>query len=151
MNKLSVISALFVLLIFSSCNKDEKQLEKDIVLIERYLNENSLTAQRTNSGLHYIITVEGAGVNPAANSMVEVRYKGYFLDNIIFDETAGNQTVELSLNNVIKGWQEGLQLFNEGGSGTLLVPSTLGYGRNPPAGIPQNAVLIFDIDLVRVR
>ncbi|MBK8706215.1 MAG: FKBP-type peptidyl-prolyl cis-trans isomerase [Saprospiraceae bacterium] len=53
--------------------------------------------------------------------------------------------------SLIKGWQIGLPLLKEGGRGTFFLPSELGYGDNPRPGIPANAVLIFDIDLVDVK
>jgi FKBP-type peptidyl-prolyl cis-trans isomerase FkpA len=143
---------LFMLLGIVSCGKSEdEQLQEDIKIIEQYLTDNNLTAQRTASGLHYIITQEGSGVFPAATATVEVKYKGYFTDNRVFDETTGNQTIEFRLNRVIKGWTEGLQLFKKGGKGTLLIPSKLGYANNPPSGIPSNAVLLFDIELVDIK
>lgn len=149
---LKKVCYLIALMGFISCGKsEEEQLKDDIKIIEQYLTDNNLTAQRTASGLHYIITQEGSGDYPAATSIVEVKYKGYFTDNRVFDETTGNQTIEFRLNQVIKGWTEGLQLFRKGGNGTLLIPSKLAYGTNPPGGIPKNAVLLFDIELVDIK
>lgn len=146
-----VVIILFALSFFS-CNKSvEDFLERDIQKIEQYLVDNNLTANKTDSGLHYIIYTEGTGIKPVKQSIVEVTYKGYFLDNTVFEETQGSQTVSFRLDAVIKGWTEGLQYFREGGNGTLLIPSKLAYGNNPPSGIPANEVLIFDIGLVDVR
>ena len=140
-----------VLLLLFSCNNDlspEEQLEDDIQKIQNYLTENGLTANATESGLHYIIENEGSSDKPNLNSVVEVRYEGRFLDDEIFDGTQGNQSVTFPLRNVIQGWQEGIPLFGRSGSGTLFIPSALGYGDNPPPGIPENAVLIFDVELL---
>ncbi len=150
----SLVKLFFVFLAFCyvSCNKvGEDYLERDIQKIEQYLIDNNLTANKTESGLHYIINTEGTGIKPVKQSIVEVTYKGYFLDNTVFEETPSGQTVSFRLDAVIKGWTEGLQYFREGGSGTLLIPSKLAYGNNPPSGIPANEVLIFDIGLVDVR
>jgi FKBP-type peptidyl-prolyl cis-trans isomerase len=152
MKALKIYSLLIILFILNACKKsDDTQLKEDIAKIEQYLIDNNLTAEKTESGLHYIITQEGTGNKPAAASIVEVKYKGYYLDNTVFDETTGNETISFRLNGVIKGWTEGLQYFREGGKGTLLVPSGLAYGSNPRQGIPANAVMIFDIELVDVR
>ena len=51
------------------------------------------------------------------------------------------------LSNVIQGWQEGIPLFSEGGSGVLLIPSALGYGGQAVGSIPANSVLIFEVSL----
>lgn len=140
---------LFLGLAIVSCGDDElsseAQLEKDIMKIEDYLLENNLMAESTASGLHYIIQVEGTGANPTINDKVKVNYKGYFLDGTVFDQ---NGPIEFPLANVILGWQEGIQLFKKGGKGVLLLPSGLAYGKNPPPGIPANAVLAFDVELL---
>ncbi len=152
MKALKIYSLIVLLFILNACKKsDDKQLKEDIAKIEQYLVDNNLTAEKTESGLHYIITQEGTGNKPIASSIVEVRYKGYFLDNTVFDETTGSETISFRLSGVIKGWTEGLQYFREGGKGTLLIPSKLAYGSSPPQGIPVNEVMIFDIELVDVR
>ncbi len=124
-----------------------KQLCLDIHKIETYLADNSLDADTTSSGLRYIIEEEGTGNFPDLNDMVEVHYKGYFLNGDVFDQTTGTAAT-FPLNGVIPGWQEGMQLFKKGGNGILFLPSKLGYGITPPAGIPTNSVLIFDVELV---
>lgn len=115
--------------------------------IENYLSENNLTAEKTSSGLHYFVQSLGSGGSPTANQTVTMNYQGYFLDDNVFDAT-NNGSVPIDLMNVIEGWREGVPLFEKGGLGTLFIPSNLGYGKNPPPGIPQNATLIFDIELV---
>lgn len=128
-----------------------KQRCLDLFKINEYLTENNLVADSvTSSGIHYIIDVEGTGGSPSSSSTVEVLYKGYLLDGFVFDQTNGTTTRSFPLNNVIEGWKQGLKLFKKGGKGTILVPSSLGYGSSPPANsnIPFNAVLAFDIELV---
>lgn len=149
-----LIQVLFIFLVgamFFSCKKEdlspEKQLTRDIKKIQDYLSSKNLTAQSTASGLHYIIEVEGTGGNPTINDEVTVFYKGYYLDDKIFDQT-GTSPITFPLANVILGWQEGIPLFKKGGKGKLFLPSYLAYGSNPPPGIPKNAVMIFDVELV---
>ncbi|MFT4522723.1 MAG: FKBP-type peptidyl-prolyl cis-trans isomerase FkpA [Bacteroidia bacterium] len=137
----------------SSCNSDDfdptAQLIKDKQIIKDYLAEKNLTAVETASGLHYLEVEEGVGDHPSPQSKVEVLYKGYFTSGQSFDQTTGRNTITFSLQSVIKGWTEGIQLMKRGGKATLFLPSELGYGRNPPSGIPANAVLIFDVELVQ--
>lgn len=144
---------LSVVLPVAGCTKYEdgtaRQLEEDIQAIEAYLAANSLTATRTGSGLHYIITDPGSGTSfPAANSRVTVGYRGYYLNGVVFDQSPPGQPATFFLNQVIAGWQEGIRLFRKGGKGILLIPSSLAYGPFPPAGIPPNAVMAFDVELV---
>jgi FKBP-type peptidyl-prolyl cis-trans isomerase FkpA len=135
------------LLMANGC-KDEDQGEIDRVAILKYITDNNLTATEHESGMFYVITTPGTGGNPTLSSTVEVKYKGYFTDNTVFDQTTGNNTIEFPLQNLIEGWKIAIPLLQKGGKGTFLLPSALGYGSNPPPGIPANSVLIFDIELI---
>jgi len=128
--------------------KDEDQGEIDREIILNYIAANNLMAVEHESGIFHVISVPGSGGSPTLSSNVKVKYKGYFTDNVTFDETTGNNTIEFPLSNLIEGWQIAIPLLQKGGKGTFLIPSALGYGSNPPPGIPRNAVLIFDIELV---
>ena len=124
-NYLSLFVAFFL---FLSCSSDDNnnfgvQTEADIL---KYIEDNNLTAERTNSGLFYVINEAGTGARPISNSNVTVAYKGYFLNGNVFDQRS--EWITIGLNRVIPGWTEGIQLFKEGGSGILLIPSKLGYG-----------------------
>ena len=132
----------------SGCRKsDEKIFENDIAIIKKYLDDNNLTAESTDSGLHYIITEEGNGVFPDLSSEVTVGYRGFFPNGETFDQNIG---ATFPLTGVIQGWQEGIPFFSEGGEGLLLIPSSLGYGRNGSGSIGQDEVLIFTINLIDV-
>lgn len=131
------------------CNKDDdsdfqQQYDTDIQLIENYLAENNLTAEKTSTGLYYIITNEGSGSNPNINNVVTVQYSGFLLDGTKFD----SGTSSFPLRNVIEGWQQGIPKFKTKGRGKLLIPSYLGYGSSGTSSIPGNSVLIFDIYLI---
>ena len=117
--------------------------------ILNYIADNDLDAQSTDSGLYYVIDEQGTGAQPTETSYVTVNYKGYYSDGEVFEENSDGSS--FYLDNVIEGWQEGLSYFNEGGSGTLLIPSDLAYGRYGSGTIPGGAVLIFDIELVAVN
>lgn len=152
---LNFIRLIPVFLLLSGCRDKEEslspeaQLAHDIGIIENYLKEKSLTAEKTASGLHYIVLKPGdGGAKPNVNSRVEVQYKGYFTNDEVFDQTQDGGSITFGLMQVIPGWTEGLQLMTKGQKNTLLLPSALGYGKNPPPGIPENAVLIFDVTLL---
>ena len=145
------IIALAALLFLSGCKKDngEEQLRADIALIEQYLIDNNLQANSTNTGLYYSIDYLGNGKYPNSNSQVLIRYVGYLLDGTEFDKN-WNPPLNFSLSGVIEGWRQGIPQFKEGGRGTLLIPSGLGYGDRATGNIPPNSVLIFDIELISV-
>lgn len=151
------LSALFALTFFISCTSSDKNLntppkdysaenEKEIT---DYLAKKNLTAQRSESGLYYIITEPGTGKQPTATSSVTVAYKGYLTNGKTFDESVNGAT--FPLNKVIAGWTEGIPLFKEGGSGVLLIPAHLAYGSNSVGSIPAGSVLIFDVKLISVN
>ncbi len=142
----------FVLILLVSCNLDSKSDEiKDYREINEteilaYLEDNDLVAQKSTSGLYYIIEELGTGDQPSTSSTVTVAYKGYFLNDSVFDESAA-EGISFNLQQVIPGWTEGITYFKEGGSGMLFVPSHLGYGALDNRGIPGGSVLIFEITL----
>ncbi len=146
-----LLLTLLVSLFFVGCKDQRPQSEIDDELIRNYLQESNITAERHASGIYYVIHTPGTGSNPVANSVIKVKYKGYLLDGTVFDETTGNQTVDESLQAFISGWQIAVPLLKPGGKGTFYIPSGWGYGRFPPAGIPENAVLVFDIELISFR
>lgn len=140
-----------LLLLMISCKKEGDLKEIDDKIIRDYLAEANINAQRSKSGLYYLINVPGNFPKPSINSNVTVNYKGYLINNQVFDSTENNQPVTLPMTQVIEGWQEGLQLFGEGGKGMLFIPSHLGYGSAILPGIPANSVLIYEIHLIKVE
>lgn len=151
----SILFAL-VSLLFVSCLSDggtsksidyTVQNEKEIV---DYVAKNKLTATRTDSGLFYIVNEPGTGAHPTATSNVTVAYKGYFTNGNVFDQSKP-EGISFGLQQVIKGWTEGIPQFKAGGSGLLLIPARLGYGSNDSGPIPAGSVLIFEVKLISVN
>lgn len=124
------------------------QAENDDEVIRKYLADNNLTAEKHASGMYYIIKEPGTGDNASANSVVTVKYKGYFTDKSVFDETKNDAVAQFPLTNLIEGWKIGVPLLKKGGKGTFLFPSKLGYGASGSGKVPANSVIIFDIELV---
>ena len=128
----------------------EKEIDPIELSIINYLAENNISAERTESGLYYVISSQGVGEYPSSSSSIRAIYKGYFLDGTVFDQSSANG-ISFSLNQVIKGFQEGFQLFKQGGLGKLIIPPSLGYGDNDYGTIPANSVLVFDIELLEIN
>ena len=135
-------------LIFFSCKKKAStdQASVDNGIITSYIASHHLNAKPTGSGLYYVMNAPATGAAIAPGSTVNVDYKGYLTNGTVFDQNTTGLTI--SLNSVIAGWQEGIPLFKKGGSGTLLIPSALGYGGQAQANIPAYSVLIFDITVL---
>lgn len=151
MSSRKILYFMFLIILFAGCKKDDDLRKKDDQIINEYLTQHGLTAQKTESGLYYIIDVPGVFPRPTINSTITVHYKGYLTNQKVFDTTEGDEPATFKLSEVIEGWQEGMQLFGEGGKGTLLIPSYLGYGSAIMPGIPANSVLIFDFHLINVE
>lgn len=73
-----------------------------------------------------------------------MNYTGKLLDGTVFDQ---GLNVEFPLGGLIEGFQIGMPYLREGGSGILLIPSQLGYGKNAVGTIPANSVLVFEVVL----
>ncbi|SNS94512.1 FKBP-type peptidyl-prolyl cis-trans isomerase [Ekhidna lutea] len=147
----------------------EKQMVIDNELLDNYLEEQGVeNVETTESGLRYVITEEGNGSQPEAGQTVKVNYAGYLMDGTYFDTSIesvakdqgifrpGRQYQPLSFpigqGRVIKGWDEGIGLLNEGAKATLYVPSPLGYGNRGSAPvIKPNSILVFDVELVEIE
>lgn len=107
----------------------------------------------TASGLKYRILRQGAGAKPTASQSVEVHYHGWLTGGKVFDSSyQRGQTISFGLQQVIRGWTEGMQLVGEGGMIELEIPSDLGYGPRGAGGvIPPNATLHFLVELKKVK
>ena len=126
----------------------------DDKLLKEYIKTKNLKTAKTASGIYYVIDKKGNGKHATAADKVKVHYKGYKLDGSTFDSSYDRgQPIEFPLSGVIKGWTEGIPLFEEGGKGTLLIPSSLAYGQNAPPGstIKANEVLLFDVELIKIN
>lgn len=122
---------------------------------EEFLAENSKKegVKVTPSGLQYKILAEGTGKSPLPENTVVVHYRGKLIDGTVFDESyKRGEPTTFQLNQVIKGWTEGLQLLKEGGKAELYIPSELGYGDRGAGQIIQpGSALIFEVELIKVQ
>jgi FKBP-type peptidyl-prolyl cis-trans isomerase len=120
-------------------------------LAENKTKEGVIT---TASGLQYIVMKEGTGKQPAATSSVTVHYHGTTPDGTVFDSSVNRgEPATFGLNQVIKGWTEGVQLMKEGSKFKFFLPQELAYGSNPPPGgvIKTFMPLVFEVELIKVN
>ena len=107
----------------------------------------------TDSGLQYEVITSGDGKMPAATDMVSVHYHGTLIDGTVFDSSVERGTpAQFGLNQVIKGWTEGLQLMPVGAKYRFYIPQELAYGANPHPGgaIQPFMALVFDVELLEI-
>jgi FKBP-type peptidyl-prolyl cis-trans isomerase len=108
----------------------------------------------TDAGLYYQDLLVGDGDEAAAGDSVAVHYTGWLHDGNKFDSSVDRGepfTFVLGTGQVIPGWDQGVQGMRIGGKRKLVIPPDLGYGASGhPAGIPGNAVLVFDVELLEI-
>ena len=107
--------------------------------------------QVPDSGLQYEVLEPGEGDRPGPTDRVRVHYEGSLLDGEVFDSSRERgEPAEFTLDQVVPGWQEGLQLMPRGSRYRLWIPSELGYGEQGTLGGPigPNATLVFDVELI---
>jgi len=107
----------------------------------------------TASGLQWgVLKKGGDGAAPNASDTVEVHYTGWLTDGTKFDSSRDRgKTTSFGLNQVIKGWTEGLQLMTPGMRCKFIIPSDIAYGdAGRPGSIPPKATLVFDVELINV-
>ena len=105
-------------------------------------------AKKTPSGLAYkVIKDAKATKHPTATDSVTVHYTGWTTDGKMFDSSVvRGQPTTFSLDGVIPGWTEGLQLMFEGEKTRFWIPEKLAYeGKKAPYGL-----LVFDIELIKI-
>ena len=108
--------------------------------------------ETSESGLCYLIKEPGNDVKPGPQDTVYVHYKLTLKDGTVIEEVPeSDPSVMLTLNRVIPGWTEALQLMNEGAKWHLVIPSNLAYGEQGAGGvIPPHSALIFDVELLKI-
>ncbi len=104
------------------------------------------------SGMQYEIITEGNGEIPKASDRVSTHYHGTLIDGTVFDSSVQRgQPADFGVTQVIKGWQEALQLMPVGSKWRLYIPYDLAYGdRGAGGAIGPYATLIFDIELLEI-
>ena len=104
-------------------------------------------------GLQYKIVHDGTGKSPTLEDSVTVNYRGSLTDGTEFDSSyKRGKPATFVLSNVIKGWQEALQMMKPGSIWHVVIPSNLAYGdRGMGNVIAPNAVLVFDVELISYK
>jgi len=132
--------------------KAEMDIEKERG--RKFLAENKKRkgVNETSSGLQYEVIVMGTGAKPSTTDKVRVHYHGTTIDGEIFDSSVQRgEPIEFGLNQVIKGWTEGLQLMPIGSKYILYIPADLAYGEHSPSPmIKGGATLIFEVELLDI-
>jgi hypothetical protein len=159
---LAILISTFTLMLFS-CSSD---LPLDVVIEKESatdyqkqgqeflkLNKKKSRVITTESGLQYEVLKKTEGPKPGTATKLKVHYHGTTTEGDIFDSSVDRGTPsEFGLNQVIKGWTEGLQLMSEGSKYRFYIPQELAYGPNGKPGsiIKPYMPLVFDVELLEI-
>jgi FKBP-type peptidyl-prolyl cis-trans isomerase FkpA len=127
------------------------EIAKELKAIETMLASKKINAQKTGKGTYVYIQEKGTGTPTASGKYLTVKYTGRRMENdSVFQD--GAYSFQLGKQAVIRGWDEGLLLFNKGGKGTLFVPGFLAYGKSPDPSSPFKPfdALKFDVEILEV-
>jgi FKBP-type peptidyl-prolyl cis-trans isomerase len=120
---------------------------------EAYLaaNKGKEGVKTLESGLQYKVLKQGTGATPKASDLVTTHYKGTLIDGTQFDSSYDRgEPATFPVEGVIDGWTEALQLMSVGDKWQLVIPSDLAYRAEGRPGIPPNAVLVFEVELLSI-
>ncbi len=107
--------------------------------------------EKTASGIVITKIREGTGASPKSTDTVKVHYRGTLVNGKEFDSSYGRgQPASFPLNRVIPCWTEGMQTMKTGGKSKLVCPPNLAYGSSGRPGIPPDATLIFEVELLEI-
>lgn len=122
---------------------------------EKFLADNAKKegVSVTESGLQYMVLTPALGQKPVATDTVRCHYEGRLTDGTVFDSSyRRGEPATFGLQQVIKGWTEGLQLMAVGSKFRFFIPYNLAYGAQGAGGsIPPYAALVFDVELLGIE
>ena len=115
-------------------------------------NKTKPGIKTTASGIQYEVLKPATGPSPLATDTVVVNYVGRLINGTEFDNSAkGGKPIQFPLNQVIKGWTEGLQLMQVGSKYKFYIPHEMAYGPNDNGPIPGGSTLIFEVELLEIK
>lgn len=134
--------------------KGKVEGDSNLKIADEFLANNKAQnpdIKETPTGLQYRVIKEGDGATPENTQKVKVHYAGRLLDGTEFDSSIKRgEPSEFGLNQVIKGWTEGLQLMKVGSKYEFFIHPKIAYGSRGRPSIPPNSVLIFEVELLEI-
>ncbi|MDF1814287.1 MAG: carboxypeptidase regulatory-like domain-containing protein [Verrucomicrobiales bacterium] len=109
--------------------------------------------ETTASGLEYDITSPGYGKQASNGKYIKVHFKGTLDNGIVFANSKDQKRAhefKLGSTKVIPGLNEGIAMLKEGGKAKLRIPPKLAYGFQGSKGIPSNATVTYEVEVIKV-
>jgi peptidylprolyl isomerase len=142
----------------SELAKQNIEIAKEFLAI----NKTKEGVFETSSGLQYKVIISSTDTSakrisenpkhPTARDKVKVHYHGTLIDGTVFDSSVDRgEPISFGLNQVIKGWTEGVQLMVVGEKTRFFIPSNLAYGNRSTGKIEAGSLLIFEVELLGIN
>ena len=152
----AILLVIALMLVYQTITRNKQSATANTQQGQAFLAENAKAEGviTTASGLQYKMLQAGDGnVSPGPNDRVKVHYHGTLIDGTVFDSSVDRgEPISFGLNQVIKGWTEGLQLMVVGQKNRLFIPSDLAYGdRGAGRVIGPGSTLVFDVELLGIN
>ena len=141
---------LLLILILGACStysdEDLKDFDKTI---REWIRQQNIQYKSTDSGLYYYFESKGQGQKIKYTDSVTVQFKGTLLDSTIFE--IEKVPVTFAVNEVIIAWKEVLLMSGRNAKIKIIVPPQLGYGNHKLDKIPQNSILLYEIEIIDIK
>ncbi|HEY5326690.1 MAG TPA: FKBP-type peptidyl-prolyl cis-trans isomerase [Mucilaginibacter sp.] len=141
--------------------------KQEPIKIQKYIADNSLKMNKTDSGLYYLVTKSGAGDKPVEGDTVVVNYTLKFITGKAVETSIKSDAIKYKLpinpmnpykpirfplgtKGMIKGWDQGMRLLNKGSKAMFIIPSSLAYGEQGNGQVQPFTTLVFEIELVDI-
>jgi FKBP-type peptidyl-prolyl cis-trans isomerase FkpA len=144
------------LLMADRAQEMEKEKDREVKVMEKYLADSNIKAEKTEKGTYVVVKSAGDGPQVDSGKQVFVRYTGkFFPSGKVFESNMsgpGNDPFKfvVGAHQIIPGWDDGLRKFKKGGTGTLYIPAFMAYDQQPGPGHKSFESLIFDVEVVDV-
>jgi len=145
-------------LAFKNDKKAQAQLSKGQQELQAYMQQNGIQAQQTPSGAFVQVLTQGNGPKADKGTYVDVYYTGRLMSGKAFDSNVDTSfhhteplTFQVGAGQMLRGFDEGIQMLKAGDKARILIPSALAYGENAPPTIGANQNLIFDVEVRQVK
>jgi len=152
---IALAAVIVIIFIVQRMSAGKGNTAENIRIGQEFLEKNAQNPDVTTtaSGLQLLVLQAGSGdVHPKASDRVTVHYHGTLIDGTVFDSSVQRgESIAFGLNQVIKGWTEGVQLMVVGEKTRFFIPSELAYGNRSTGAIEGGSTLIFEVELLGIN
>ncbi len=158
-----LIAVVIVSGLFYACDDNDlgKLRERELELLDQFIQKNNITVKPTKTGLYFIETVAGTGDSIKVGDQVDVLYRTWLIDSTLVDFNITEEghyydplrfaVVPVGVRaGVIDGLNEAVQMMKMGSVANLIVPSEIAYGQNGSGYIPAFSTMLFEVRIHKV-